>query len=194
MMHTIMAVVAGLLVQFGVQRAAATTLNFDGFAGGALVTMPISGVTFTLANASAPSIFNIGPTGGTASSPPNTLLNASSFAVTTPSSILTIAFSTPVNDVSLAYTYENGDVTFTVFQGTTTTVITEPFDSVPLSVDFADFSAFSGVTAITVSSSYPDDYIAIDDLNFVPVPEPAMAALGLVGLIAVRRRRYLDFD
>jgi hypothetical protein len=183
----LIAMFGGCLLQPGVARA--TMLDFDALAAGTLVTTPLSGATFTLSNASAASIFAIAPTGGTTSSLPNTLLNASSFSSATLPGALTIAFLTPMDDVNFTYTYENGDVTFTVFQGTNTTVITKPFDSAPLDVETADFSAFSGVTAVKMSYAYPDDYIAIDNLSFVPIPEPATALGGVLGVLSWGRAR-----
>jgi hypothetical protein len=164
----------------GVPKAVATILNFDNFTAGTLVTTPISGVTFTLANNTPPSIFD-----GASSSPPNSLLNASSFDYSTPPADLTITFNTPVNGLSLDYIYENGDLTFKIYQGATLNTVTYPFDSNPLNVNTADFSLYNGITSLTISSSYYQDFFGIDNVAFTPVPEPAAGFILILGLAVI---------
>jgi hypothetical protein len=178
-----------LFSTIGAQKAAANLLDFDNLPAGMLVTMPISGVSFTLANNTAPSIFS-----GASSSPPNSLLNASRFDFSTPSSDLTFTFDTPVNELSFDYTFENGDITFTIFQGATMNTVTYSYDSNPLDIETVDFSLYHGVTSLRMSSSYVNDYFAIDHIAFTPVPEPAIGFILVVGLATIGafgRRRNL---
>ena len=110
-----------------------------------------------------------------------------------------MAFASAVNDLSFYMTYENGDIAVNVSQGATSSVVNILFDNDPLDNEFIDLSAYTGVTAVSLSYAYPNDYFLIDDISFnsAAIPEPAGITLFLLGLalagFSIRQRGSLKY-
>ena len=172
--------------------ASAFVINFDAIAAGTLVNAPISGVTFQLDNGHSPSVSNVA--GPLNASPPNGLINTEAFELGTPAGNLSLTFANPVSNLSLSLTFENGNIGYEVFQGAVSTLGNLVFDGFPLDTNTLDLSAFTGVTAVRLTHTFPNDYYVIDNVSFdvTDVPEPATVALlglGLLGLGINRRRK-----
>lgn len=102
-----------------------------------------------------------------------------------------ISFSTPVTSMSLDFAgvFGSADVTLWAYDGATLLGTVSGTSGGQLTLGFAAAS----ITSVAVRPGTFDDWVAVDNLVFAPVPETstyAMMALGLAALgIAARRRK-----
>lgn len=101
-----------------------------------------------------------------------------------------VSFSTPVTSFSADFggVTEFADVTIWAYDGSTLLGSVSATVTGQLTLSFAA----SSITSVAVRPGNYFDYVAVDNISFAPVPEPATyatMALGLAGLLAWRRRQ-----
>lgn len=179
------------LSTFSGGSATAVTIDFDSLAPSDLVTNQFPEATFST---TAPTGVYIVPSAGFGTSLPNLIAAGATFG--DGSGTITIVFTAPVSGLTFNSVGDDNpnSLSIDVFQGVTLTNVVPTIDGDFGTVDAIDLSAFAGITSIVLANTdgggigYDDFVFDVDDLE-VPAPASlALFGLGVIGMLATRRR------
>jgi len=185
-----LALCLGLMLLLGaVPRSSATTVDFEGFSDGAVLSAQVSGLTFSNAI-----VLTAGTSLNEFEFPPRSGANVASDS----GGPISIAFAVPVASVGAWFTYAES-LTLTAFDGSDQQVgqANSLFSSnIALSGEagsspneLIQIAFAGGISRLVIAGDVAGGSFTIDDLTFASVPEPGTLGLVLTGLAVLGRWR-----